>query len=101
MPQEKQSQIKFYFTQKHYAKLKEMAHDQGLSIPAVSKRLTLEYIGEPGSKSLLVRYKELEARESQLATEVGRLERDYAIMSKKLQELESRMREMSHVKSTS
>lgn len=92
MPPEKRPQVKFYLSPEQYEKLKANAAEQGLTIPAVVKRLTLEYLGETNGGGFLARYKELESKQKQLATEMGRLERDHAIISKKLQEFQAKQR---------
>lgn len=99
MPQEKLPQVKFYLTKEQYKKLKTVAMEQGLSIPGVAKRLTLEYLGETSGTSLVihvskmeVHIQELQERNEQLAKELGRLERDHAILVKNLKEIEHHVR---------
>ncbi|MBI2938539.1 MAG: hypothetical protein HYY22_10060 [Thaumarchaeota archaeon] len=95
MPQEKLPQIKFYLTKEQYEKLKVIAKEQGLSIPGVAKRLTLEYLGEIDNTGLVAhiskleaQIKDLETRDKQMANELGRLERDYATLIRNVKEIE-------------
>ena len=100
MQPEKKPQVKFYLTQEQYEKLRVIATEQGLSVPAVAKRLALEYLGEIDGKNILIQYKELGAKQRQIATELGRLERDNAIMAKKINELEIKVRAINNVKTS-
>jgi len=76
----KLKQVKFYLTNEQYEKLKRIAEQQGLSVPALVKALVLDFLGEATYGNLIARIKELEAKYEQLAREVGRIEKDLALL---------------------
>ena len=76
-------QVKFYLEGEHYEKLRRMAEQQGLSVPALVKSLVLEYIGVVEYGDLVARVRELERKYEQLAREVGRIEKDLALLAKR------------------
>ena len=76
-------QVKFYLSEKQYEKLRRIAEQQGLSVPALVKSIILEYLGEAEYGDLVSRVKELERKYEQLAREVGRIERDLALLAKR------------------
>ncbi len=79
----KLKQVKFYLGEEQYEKLKKIAEQQGLSVPALVKSIVLEYLGETEYGDLVSRIKELERKYEQLAREVGRIEKDLALLSKR------------------
>lgn len=76
-------QVKFYLGEEQYEKLRKIAEQQGLSVPALVKSIVLEYLGEAEYGDLVYRIKELERKYEQLAREVGRIERDLALLAKR------------------
>jgi len=76
-------QVKFYLSEEQYGKLRKIAEQQGLSVPALVKRLVLEFIGEAEYGDLITRIKELEKKYEQLAREVGRIEKDLVLLAKR------------------
>jgi predicted DNA-binding ribbon-helix-helix protein len=76
-------QVKFYLGEEQYEKLREIAEKQGLSVPALVKSIVLEYLGEAEYGDLVSRIKELERKYEQLAREVGRIEKDLALLVKR------------------
>ena len=81
MPRTKQ--VKFYLGIESYEKLKRIAEQQSLTVPSLVKSLVLEFLGEAGDGDLVSRVKELEAKYEQLAREVGRIEKDLALLMKR------------------
>jgi len=79
----KLKQVKFYLSEEQYEKLRRVAEQQGLSVPALVKSIILEYLGEAEYGDLVSRVKELERKYEQLAREVGRIERDLALLAKR------------------
>lgn len=79
----KLKQVKFYLSEDHYEKLRKIAEQQGLSVPALVKQIVLEYLGEAEYGDLVYRIKELEKKYEQLAREVGRIEKDLALLMKR------------------
>ncbi|MEM4971030.1 MAG: hypothetical protein QXE01_07255 [Sulfolobales archaeon] len=76
-------QVKFYLSVEQYEKLKKLAEHQGLSAPALVKKIVLEYLGEVEYGDLVSRIKNLEEKYEQLAKEVGRIEKDLALLVKR------------------
>ena len=76
-------QVKFYLESELYEKLKKLAEEQGISVPRLVKSLVLEYLGETGDGNLARRLKELEEKYEQLARELGRVEKDIALLMKR------------------
>ena len=74
-------QVKFYLATEQYEKLKEIADQQGLSVPALVKGVVLGQLGEAEYGDLVSRVRELERKYEQLAKEVGRMERDLALLA--------------------
>ncbi len=73
-------QVKFYLTVEQYEKLQSIANDLGLTVPSLVKQLVLEFLGEADYGNLVARIRDLEAKYEQLAKEVGRIEKDLAIV---------------------
>ncbi len=67
-------QVKFYLGEEQYEKLRKIAEQQGLSVPALVKSIVLEYLGEAEYGDLVHRIEELERKYEQLAREVGRID---------------------------
>lgn len=84
-------QVKFYLDEERYEKLRKLAEEQGLTVPAYVKRLVLRVLGElePGLEEV-VRY--LKQRDEQLRKEVGRIEIDLADLMKRVEKLERELR---------
>ncbi|NAZ27115.1 MAG: hypothetical protein GU348_03090 [Thermogladius sp.] len=80
-------QVKFYIDEEHYEKLRKLAEEQGLSVPAYVKNLVLKALGElePGIEETV---KYLEERTEQLGKEVGRIGIDLARVIKRVERLE-------------
>jgi L-rhamnose isomerase len=80
-------QVKFYIDEEHYEKLRKLAEEQGLSVPAYVKNLVLKVLGElePGIEETV---KYLEERTEQLGKEVGRIGIDLARVIKRVERLE-------------
>jgi len=80
-------QVKFYIDEEHYEKLRKLADEQGLSVPAYVKNLVLKALGElePGIEETV---KYLEERTEQLGKEVGRIGIDLARVIKRVERLE-------------
>jgi len=79
----KLKQVKFYLNKEQYEKLEEIAEQQGLSVPALVKSMVLELLGEIEYGDLITRVKELEKKYEQLAREVGRIEKDLALLARR------------------
>ncbi len=84
----KLKQIKFYLTMEQYERLKSIADSQGLTVPSLVKQLVLEFIGEVNYGDLIARIRDLETKYEQLAKEIGRMEKDLAIVLKRYREYE-------------
>ncbi|MEM1605319.1 MAG: ribbon-helix-helix domain-containing protein [Fervidicoccaceae archaeon] len=80
-------QVKFYVDEEHYEKLRKLAEEQGLSVPAYVKNLVLKAIGElePGIEETV---KYLEERTEQLGKEIGQIGIDLARVIKRVERLE-------------
>jgi hypothetical protein len=80
-------QVKFYIDEERYEKLRKLADEQGLSVPAYVKNLVLKVLGElePGIEETV---KYLEERAEQLGKEVGRIGIDLARVIKRVERLE-------------
>jgi hypothetical protein len=80
-------QVKFYIDEERYEKLRKLAEEQGLSVPAYVKNLVLKVLGElePGIEETV---KYLEERTEQLGKEVGRIGIDLARLIKRVERLE-------------
>jgi uncharacterized protein (DUF302 family) len=80
-------QVKFYIDEERYEKLRKLAEEQGLSVPAYVKNLVLKVLGElePGIEETV---KYLEERMEQLGKEVGRIGIDLARVIKRVERLE-------------
>ena len=52
-------------------------------MPALVKSLVLDFLGEAGDGNLASRVRELEAKYEQLARELGRVEKDLAMIIKR------------------
>ena len=76
-------QVKFYLEQELYERLRELAGEQGTTVPQLVRSLVLEYLGEAGEGNLASRVIELEERYEQLAKELGRVEKDLALLMKR------------------
>ena len=85
-------QVKFYIDEGRYEKLKKLAEEQGLSIPAYAKNLVLRALGElePGLDEEVKRLRE---RLDQLTKEVGRMGMDLALFARKVERLERELHE--------
>jgi hypothetical protein len=80
-------QVKFYIDDERYEKLKRMAEEQKLSVPAYVKGLVLRTLGEeePGLEE---RVKYLMRRQEQITKEVGRIGVDLIDLAKRVERLE-------------
>ena len=58
-----------------------------LTVPAFVKNLALESIGEASYGNIISNIKELEEKYDQLAREVGRIERDLALLMKRMKKI--------------
>lgn len=76
-------QVKFYLEPELYERLRRVAEEQGVSVPALVKGLVLEFLGEAGDGDLVSRVSELEAKCEQLARELGRVEKDLAMLMRR------------------
>lgn len=76
-------QVKFYLEQELYDKLRKLAEEQGTTIPQLARSLVLEYLGEVRDSNLASRVGELEEKYKQLAKELGRVEKDLALLMKR------------------
>ena len=76
-------QVKFYIEPELYEKLRRLAEEQGISVPQLVRGLVLEYLGEAGEGDLARRLRELEEKYEQLARELGRMEKDLALLMKR------------------
>ena len=79
----KLKQVKFYLNRKQYEKLRELAEQQGLSVPSLVKSMVLELLGEVEYGDIITRLRRLEARYEQLAREIGRIEKELALIAKR------------------
>jgi len=80
-------QVKFYIDEEHYEKLKKLAEEQRLSVPAYVKNLVLRALGElePGLEE---KVKYLMQREEQLGKEIGRIGVELALLARGVERLE-------------
>lgn len=76
-------QVKFYLEPELYERLRRLAEEQGVSVPQLVRSLVLEYLGEAGEDNLARRLRELEEKYEQLARELGRVEKDLALLMKR------------------
>jgi len=76
-------QVKFYLNERQYEKLKRIAEQQGLTIPSFVKSIILELLGEVKYGDVITRLKQLEAKYEQLAHEIGRIEKELALLMKR------------------
>uniref|UniRef100_A0A7J3SL54 Uncharacterized protein n=1 Tax=Fervidicoccus fontis TaxID=683846 RepID=A0A7J3SL54_9CREN len=84
---EAMKQVKFYIDDERYERLKRMAEEQKLSVPAYVKSLILRTLGEeePGLEE---RVKYLMRRQEQITKEVGRIGVDLIDLAKRVERLE-------------
>ncbi len=75
--------MKFYIEPDYYEKLKRLAAQQRTTVPQLVRRLVLEYLGEIEDEDLVIKLKELEAKYEQIAKELGRVEKDLALLAKR------------------
>ena len=83
MPCLGRKQVKFYLEPELYERLRRLAEEQGVSVPRLVRGLVLEYLGETGGDNLAGRLRELEEKYEQLARELGRVEKDLALLMKR------------------
>ncbi|MEB3764580.1 MAG: ribbon-helix-helix protein, CopG family [Desulfurococcales archaeon] len=76
-------QVKFYLEQELYDRLRTLADEQGTTVPQLVRSLVLEYLGEARDGNLVSRVRELEEKYEQLAKELGRVEKDLALLMKR------------------
>ena len=76
-------QVKFYLEPELYERLRRLAEEQGVSVPRLVRGLVLEYLGEAGEGNLAGRLRVLEEKYEQLARELGRVEKDLALLMKR------------------
>ena len=76
-------QVKFYLEQELYDRLRKLAEEQSITVPQLVRGLVLEYLGEARDGNLASRVKELEEKYEQLAKELGRVEKDLALLMKR------------------
>lgn len=79
----KWKQVKIYLTVDQYGKLKSLAEQQGLTVPSLVKSVVLEFLGESEDGDIVSRLRFLEARYEQLASEVGRIEKDLVLLKRR------------------
>ena len=79
----KLKQVKFYLSMEQYEKLRRMAGEQGLSVPALVKSIVLELLGEAEYGDLISRIRELERKYEQITREIGRIEKDLAFIMRR------------------
>ena len=72
--------MKFYLEPELYERLRRLAEEQGVSVPQLVRSLVLDFLGETGDGNLASRVRELEAKYEQLARELGRVEKDLAMI---------------------
>lgn len=75
--------MKFYLEPELYERLRRLAEEQGVSVPRLVRGLVLEYLGEAEEGNLAGRLGELEEKYEQLARELGRVEKDLALLMKR------------------
>ena len=73
----KKRQIKFYLEPELYERLQKLAQEQGMSAPALVKRVIVGYLGEVGEGDLASRVADLEKKYEQVARELGRFQMDF------------------------
>lgn len=76
-------QVKFYLDQELYDRLRRLAEEQGSTVPQLVRSLVLDYLGEAGEGNMVSRLRELEEKYEQLAKELGRVEKDLALLIKR------------------
>ena len=76
--------VKIYVEEKYYERLKKIAEEEGLTVPKVIAKIIAESLED--GETLEDRVKDLEAKYDQLAREVGRIEKDLALLQKVLRE---------------
>lgn len=76
--------VKIYVEEKYYERLKKIAEEEGLTVPKVIAKIIAESLED--GETLADRVKDLEAKYDQLAREVGRIEKDLALLQKALRE---------------
>ena len=76
-------QVKFYLEQELYDRLRKLAEEQSITVPQLVRSLVLEYLGETRDGNLASRFRELEEKYEQLAKELGRVEKDLALLMKR------------------
>ena len=77
-------QVKIYLSDDQYERLRKLAEAHGLTPSRYVKLLVLEALGEVEYGGLAARVRMLEQKYEQLAREVGRIEKDLALLLKKL-----------------
>jgi hypothetical protein len=84
-------QVKFYIDEEHYEKLKKLAEERRLSVPAYVKNLVLRALGElePGLEE---KVKYLVQREEQLGKEIGRIGVELTLLARVVERLEQELR---------
>ena len=75
--------MKFYLELELYERLRRLAEEQGVSVLQLVRGLVLEYLGEAGEGNLARRLRELEEKYEQIARELGRVEKDLALVMKR------------------
>jgi len=75
--------VKFYLEPELYERLRRLAEEEGVSVPRLVRGLVLEYLGEAGEGNLARRLRELEEKYEQIARELGRVEKDLALLMKR------------------
>lgn len=77
--------VKVYIEEKYYEKLREIAEKEGLTVPKVIAKIIAESLGGEGEgKTLADRVKDLEEKYEQLVREVGRIEKDLALLKRRV-----------------
>ncbi|BAB66382.1 hypothetical protein STK_13235 [Sulfurisphaera tokodaii str. 7] len=76
--------VKIYIEEKYYEELKKIAEKEGLTVPKVIGKIIAESLGD--GETLTDRVKDLEAKYEQLVKEVGRMEKDLALLQKILRD---------------
>lgn len=76
-------QVKFYLEQELYDRLRKLADEQGTTVPQLVRSLVLEYLDEARDGNLASRVRELEKKYEQMAKELGRVEKDLALLMKR------------------
>ncbi|RLE53028.1 MAG: hypothetical protein DRJ30_07275 [Candidatus Methanomethylicota archaeon] len=79
----KLKQVKFYLNEEQYKRIRRLAEQQGLTVPSFIKNIVLDLLGEVEYGDIITRIKQLEVKYEQLAREIGRIEKELALMARR------------------